>query len=440
MSAAEEDEEITRCVCGEQEPADESGLYIQCEECSVWQHGFCVGIVEDVPDEYWCEKCKPELHRLYTDEEGRKRSHYLPVQGQQSRNSEDTAVQEGAKDTADTDIKTEKSQSPAAERLPEDGKQGDADQGQGQGADSTDTTPVGTADSNSTKTAEDDTTTANGAPDNSNDTTKAAEQSSDPETDAASDSADGLDAHAMSKRASRSSREEQQYQRMLEQAIKESQRDAPNDTEGAPKEETPSGNVPEKSPSAEQEVGEETPLPENPEDTEMSPPATERQTRADSVDASGKPSSSEDDAGSVSGSGRERQRPVRKPQRVAKKPRRTNSRRNLGDRRSRGNSRAKDKADDVSTTNAVKPRLPSQRTSINEMRRRTSAILEFISRTQWDLENMQKEREDLVQFVENDEFVKKIDVIFSQNNNALEVMNDLTQKLLNWEKQYGGDR
>src|SRR5579862_3028565 len=91
----EEEEEITRCVCGNQDypgapvpiteqsievdvdqkttikdeanldssmvtsdgPSDESGgLFIQCDICKVWQHGGCVGILDQSmsPDEYFC--------------------------------------------------------------------------------------------------------------------------------------------------------------------------------------------------------------------------------------------------------------------------------------------------------------------------------------------------------------------------------------------------
>lgn len=415
MSA--EEEEITRCVCGEQEPADESGLYIQCEECSVWQHGFCVGIVEDVPDKYWCEKCKPELHNLYTDEEGRKRSHYLPVQGQEAGKEE---VAERAT-PSETDLKVENA------NLPEEDSTNVSEQIQ-----STEhpAVPAETVQNQPEESSETTAAHLNHTPD----TEKTTEQDADAKSDT-SDSALSADALSMGRRTSRSSREEQQYQRMLEQAIKESQRDAPGDGEEGPKQELPSANLPLKNQASARGEDEA-----EPEDAVLSESATESQVQKDTVDTDGKRSSSEEDAGSISASGKKRQRAVRKPQRAVKKPHKTNSRRNLTDRRSRGNSRAKDKTTEVSTFTAVKPRLPSQRTTINEMRRRTSAIMEFISRTQWDLENDQKERDDLVRFVENDDFVKKIDTIFSQNKDALEVMNNLTQKLLNWEKQYAGDR
>jgi hypothetical protein len=100
-----EDEETTRCVCGFTEypgppvelppptfaashratksnsvvalplppaadtdgQADEPGsLFIQCDTCQVWQHGGCVGImaVAASPDNYFCERCRPELHQV----------------------------------------------------------------------------------------------------------------------------------------------------------------------------------------------------------------------------------------------------------------------------------------------------------------------------------------------------------------------------------------
>lgn len=85
---AGEEEEITRCICGQQEypgpplseafnatdaqSEDAGGLFISCDGCSVWQHGGCVGIVEDaqVPDKYYCEECRPKLHEMHTDSRG----------------------------------------------------------------------------------------------------------------------------------------------------------------------------------------------------------------------------------------------------------------------------------------------------------------------------------------------------------------------------------
>ncbi|XP_030624013.1 PHD finger protein 20b isoform X2 [Chanos chanos] len=48
--------EIVRCVCEVQE---ENDFMIQCEECLCWQHGTCMGLMEDsVPDTYTCYICR----------------------------------------------------------------------------------------------------------------------------------------------------------------------------------------------------------------------------------------------------------------------------------------------------------------------------------------------------------------------------------------------
>lgn len=96
----QEDDESVRCVCGFEEypgppPFDEdtkhgkhnpeadffasielsdevSGLFVQCDICKVWQHGACVGIFteESSPDEYFCEKCRKDLHKIHTANNG----------------------------------------------------------------------------------------------------------------------------------------------------------------------------------------------------------------------------------------------------------------------------------------------------------------------------------------------------------------------------------
>ncbi|KAF9907458.1 hypothetical protein EC991_010922 [Linnemannia zychae] len=53
----DEDAGIIRCICGF---TDDDGFTIQCENCFVWQHAVCVGIVQsNVPDKYLCELCSP---------------------------------------------------------------------------------------------------------------------------------------------------------------------------------------------------------------------------------------------------------------------------------------------------------------------------------------------------------------------------------------------
>ncbi|OOQ91271.1 putative transcriptional regulator (Cti6) [Penicillium brasilianum] len=109
----DEEEEITRCLCGQQDypglppsrrdalgrvgvkpeegipPADSSDLlsddlgsmFIQCDSCKVWQHGGCVGIMDEEmsPDEYFCEECRKDLHRIRGESNGQRSSTYLPV-------------------------------------------------------------------------------------------------------------------------------------------------------------------------------------------------------------------------------------------------------------------------------------------------------------------------------------------------------------------------
>lgn len=96
-----EDDEAVRCICGFDEypgppqldednkngikegiedplinPADVTedlaGFFLQCDTCKVWQHGGCVGIMnEDTsPEEYYCEECRKDLHRIFTASNG----------------------------------------------------------------------------------------------------------------------------------------------------------------------------------------------------------------------------------------------------------------------------------------------------------------------------------------------------------------------------------
>lgn len=80
--------DITRCICGHQELETstippkvdyDAGLFIQCEECFVWQHGYCVGFAseDDVPDVYYCEQCRPDYHVIVVRPSG-KSTRYLP--------------------------------------------------------------------------------------------------------------------------------------------------------------------------------------------------------------------------------------------------------------------------------------------------------------------------------------------------------------------------
>ncbi|NWW25340.1 PHF20 protein, partial [Falcunculus frontatus] len=50
------DFEIVRCVC---EVKEENDFMIQCEECLCWQHGVCMGLLEEnIPEKYTCYICQ----------------------------------------------------------------------------------------------------------------------------------------------------------------------------------------------------------------------------------------------------------------------------------------------------------------------------------------------------------------------------------------------
>ncbi|KAL7800782.1 SPOC domain-containing protein [Trichoderma afarasin] len=68
---SQDPEEVIRCVCGATEQDEDSGeAWISCETCFVWQHNVCVGVSsyeDEIPDNYWCEECKPENHKELLD-------------------------------------------------------------------------------------------------------------------------------------------------------------------------------------------------------------------------------------------------------------------------------------------------------------------------------------------------------------------------------------
>ncbi|KAK2594199.1 Transcription factor bye1 [Conoideocrella luteorostrata] len=64
---SQDPEEVIRCVCGATEQDEDSGeAWISCETCYAWQHNVCVGVSsfeDEIPDNYWCEKCRPDDHK-----------------------------------------------------------------------------------------------------------------------------------------------------------------------------------------------------------------------------------------------------------------------------------------------------------------------------------------------------------------------------------------
>lgn len=59
--------EIIRCICGQYEEEEELERdMICCDQCSAWQHNDCMELPfakGEVPDQYFCEQCRPEEHK-----------------------------------------------------------------------------------------------------------------------------------------------------------------------------------------------------------------------------------------------------------------------------------------------------------------------------------------------------------------------------------------
>ncbi|KAL2811488.1 transcription factor S-II, central domain-containing protein [Aspergillus granulosus] len=73
--APSEEEEIIRCICGEyEEEEDIERDMICCDKCSAWQHNDCMGLTfakGEEPDQYFCEQCKPEDHKVLLEKMAR---------------------------------------------------------------------------------------------------------------------------------------------------------------------------------------------------------------------------------------------------------------------------------------------------------------------------------------------------------------------------------
>ena len=58
---------IIRCICGYvEEDEDDDRVMIVCDNCEAWQHNECMEVsenTEELPDQYFCELCRPEDHR-----------------------------------------------------------------------------------------------------------------------------------------------------------------------------------------------------------------------------------------------------------------------------------------------------------------------------------------------------------------------------------------
>ncbi|KAJ6625600.1 hypothetical protein B0H10DRAFT_2002154 [Mycena sp. CBHHK59/15] len=76
--AEEEEQGVTRCICGREDDPDAGEFMVQCETCKVWQHGLCMGYDSEAQlhdDDYYCEQCRPDFHTEYLKKARRKARH-----------------------------------------------------------------------------------------------------------------------------------------------------------------------------------------------------------------------------------------------------------------------------------------------------------------------------------------------------------------------------
>ncbi|PHZ11711.1 uncharacterized protein RHIMIDRAFT_256000 [Rhizopus microsporus ATCC 52813] len=73
-SSVSDGNSTTRCICKQSHSA---GLMVQCDKCEVWQHCSCMGLqAEKLPEQYYCELCRPDFHQLIKNPNGRPKRLY----------------------------------------------------------------------------------------------------------------------------------------------------------------------------------------------------------------------------------------------------------------------------------------------------------------------------------------------------------------------------
>ena len=94
----------------------------------------------------------------------------------------------------------------------------------------------------------------------------------------------------------------------------------------------------------------------------------------------------------------------------------------------------KSSKEEISLDKPSKPRLPTPNVTLGEMHKRVGAIMEFVSRTKKEIEELQTQDSELLKYVENQEFIEK----FKEFNNIelLNKMDVLTEKLLQWKENF----
>lgn len=439
-SVEEEDDEITRCICGHDELQPnyinkdleallnkeflikiDHGLFIQCDRCGVWQHGYCVGLFEndDVPEKYWCELCKPELHIIITEGPPikSKRTLYKPVNDRR-RKIEQLS---NSKDSTTGNNKRKRNTPPN----------------------------TGAANNNNNNNANNNNSNSN------NSTGK------------------------LSRKERRhhhhhfDEEEDDEYKEALQRAIRESAKesgvalDKPDDSE--------SGNSPKRrsrhsttNPSPNQTTPPTTtgttndPIGEkynNDDDDDPAPdskrPKIEVEGPTDSdVNDLDTTSALEDDTMNDSAGVKREPRRGKPRAKISSKSKKAKLQQPTSSASSSASSSTKSSATNGAKplpsreeliNQPSKPRYVSDRSSIYELRKRTGAILEWLARSQLELEEEKSHKLELFNFQQVEvtgdgshddpqRDAAKLEVTFNEN---LVLMEKLTEKILNWEQNFG---
>lgn len=423
-------EEVTRCICGNDEfvptPRTKAfnaspGLYVQCETCNVWQHGFCMGFMaeKDVPNDYYCELCQPSFHRI-VHRHGVVVSKYTPV----VHSLDDSSTERNS----NADQAENAASSPDGQNFV---KSEDPSKGNSRNLSSGSQSPLEsqTSHDHTQEKVEDATIIAeNGVSNEQNSESQSPPMSKLAQsTEKRSKRNSGeSEANGAPRNRKRRSREDEILQRVLEESAREA-REAEarrRSNEGG------SLNEDDKSP-IEKELNGKQYVSNNDDADDQEPiarPSRSRRARtsASVVDAKKLETSKSGSAGKASRGGRNARGGGRRGARAS------------------GNTNENSQTDTASlrrTTNGVKkckPRIPSPKTTFEEMRRRVSTILEFASKTQDEIHAEQKHGiEALQQFVTANKFdipFKHLSKMCDRNSAYLE---DLTRRLLKWEEHYG---
>jgi PHD-finger len=423
MNDDEEPSEVTRCICGHAElqtnhiskgQASEidPGLFIQCDKCQVWQHGFCVGFIseDEVPDVYFCEKCRPELHIVVQRPWG-KTSRYVPhlkAKGEELHEEEDD----------DDDEQDEQEQTEREIKRERRGSIGRRSRGAGSAA--ADEKRQATSRTASPVTAERSSRrrTLNSRDAQYEDILKRVLEESVQELKGSgedgsfvdNDQQEGEERTGVKQQSGRSSGSSGTASRQPE---KENAEDIPVTRKRSDRDESSEDVSSSKSRRTARSVVSRTPVKRDSEKSGRGSAAMATE------ETDTKTSAPDDDTSGASSKKKSKRTRSSRPTKTASVQKYNNDR--------------------------AKPRIPQPRSTVEEMQKRVAAILEFISRTQIDIANEQSERNQLLdertnryrELFSSDDTSQNFQGLITAYKVSLESMDTLTKKLVDWEQQFG---